>query len=429
MIAPLASRRREVIGFLLLLLVLLAFPLTTGTPLAATVDWVAPPPARITSGHSFTVSWSVSGARSFDANVHWDPTNPGSQGNPNGNISPTCDNTSTSCSTGHQRGKTSATLTAPIISPTGFPVVVKYLVHVRVPAGGRTHAFTDARAVTIDPILGSPNVTIEPTVLDFGRVPVGNCDKASFAIQHVPGSRPASGTVSTSSNPPFSISSENSFSVSDGQEVDVEVRFCPTDEGSFPDSAVVNSPGATFTNTDTVPLKGVGFKPPPPLKPVPSAPTDLTAIALSTPIAKLIWKGTSNNADGFKIERKTGTAGTFSYIGTQGTDRLFFYDSYLLASTTYCYRIAAFNASGDSDYSNEACTTTPGISMVGRVISGGSEITGGTIILPGPPLSATPDSNSGYPLIRYSGGPYHLAPPTAGCGFAPLSPQRFRFGR
>lgn len=117
------------------LIFLLAFSLAAKTALAATVSWVTPPPSSITSGQSFTVSWSVPGAGSFDANVHWDPTNPGGPGNPSGNISLTCDERTTSCSTFHQSGKTSETLTAPTISPTGFPVVVKYLVHIRVPAG------------------------------------------------------------------------------------------------------------------------------------------------------------------------------------------------------------------------------------------------------------------------------------------------------
>lgn len=234
------------------------------------------------SGQSFTVQWRVSGARSFDATVHWDPTNPGDPGNPKGAIAPTCDDSSTSCSAKHQRGKTSATLTAPITSPTGFPVVVKYLVHIRVPAGGTSHAFTDARAVTIDPTLDPPKLTIGPSSVDFGRVPVGSCGTASFAIQHDPGTRAASGTVSVDPNPPLSVSSGSSFSVSDGQMVDVEVRFCPSDEGSLPGAAVVHSPGATFTNTDMVSLKGVGFTPPPTLTPAASAPADLTATALSS---------------------------------------------------------------------------------------------------------------------------------------------------
>lgn len=271
--APLSSPRPKAVIIVLLLFSFCLAPLLSGRPAhGATVSWVTPPPSRIASGQSFTVRWRVSGARSFDAAVHWDPTDPGGPGKPNGAISPTCDDQSTSCSTDQQRGKTSATLTAPTTSPTGFPVVLKYLAHIQVQAGGATHAFTDARSVTVDPILGPPTVTIAPPSVDFGKVPVGSCGAVSLAIQHVPGTAPASGSISAGPDPALTISSGNRFSVSDGQSVEVEVRFCPTGQGSFHGSAVVDSPGTTVTNTETIPLQGVGFTPSPPSEPALSAP-------------------------------------------------------------------------------------------------------------------------------------------------------------
>lgn len=71
----------------------------------------------------------------------------------------------------------------------------------------------------------------------------------------------------------------------------------------------------------------------------------------------LAWTDNSTNETGFKVERKTGTGGTFAQIGTQGENGNFFNDSGLAASTTYCYRVRATNGAGDSAYSNEACTT------------------------------------------------------------------------
>lgn len=84
------------------------------------------------------------------------------------------------------------------------------------------------------------------------------------------------------------------------------------------------------------------------------------ATALSSSTASLAWTDNSNNELGFKIERKTGSGGVYNQIGTQGANLNFFNDSELAASTQYCYRVRAYNSTGDSAYSNEACTTTLG---------------------------------------------------------------------
>ena len=71
----------------------------------------------------------------------------------------------------------------------------------------------------------------------------------------------------------------------------------------------------------------------------------------------LTWVDNSTNEDGFKIERKTGTSGTFAQIATVGAKVTSYIDSTLTAGTTYCYQVRAFNTAGNSDYSNEACGT------------------------------------------------------------------------
>lgn len=92
--------------------------------------------------------------------------------------------------------------------------------------------------------------------------------------------------------------------------------------------------------------------------PAPAAPSNLLAAALSSSQISLAWNDNSTNETGFKIERKTGTGGTFAQIGTQEENLNFFNDSGLAASTQFCYRVRATNAGGDSAYSNEACATT-----------------------------------------------------------------------
>ena len=48
----------------------------------------------------------------------------------------------------------------------------------------------------------------------------------------------------------------------------------------------------------------------------PSAPSSLVATAASSTQVNLTWVDTSSNETGFKIERKTGSTGTYAQIGT-----------------------------------------------------------------------------------------------------------------
>src|SRR3990172_7231143 len=60
-----------------------------------------------------------------------------------------------------------------------------------------------------------------------------------------------------------------------------------------------------------------------------------------------------------RIERKTGTSGTFAQIATIGANVTSYIDSGLTSGSIFCYRLLAYNVAGDSAYSNEACGTTP----------------------------------------------------------------------
>lgn len=71
------------------------------------------------------------------------------------------------------------------------------------------------------------------------------------------------------------------------------------------------------------------------------------------------WGDASSNEDGFKIERKTGTTGTFAQIGTAAVNTTTYLNSNIPDGMTYCYRVRAYNAAGDSAFSNEACGSTP----------------------------------------------------------------------
>jgi fibronectin type 3 domain-containing protein len=93
------------------------------------------------------------------------------------------------------------------------------------------------------------------------------------------------------------------------------------------------------------------------LNTTPTAPSNLTASAVSPRQINLSWRDNSNNEQGFKIERKTGVSGTWSQMATVGANVTTYRDTAVLANTGYCYRVRAYNAAGNSQYSNEASTS------------------------------------------------------------------------
>jgi hypothetical protein len=92
----------------------------------------------------------------------------------------------------------------------------------------------------------------------------------------------------------------------------------------------------------------------------PGAPGDLLATPLSTSQINLSWTDGASNEDGFKIERCSGAGcSNFAQIAIVGSNVTGYSNNGLLASTTYSYRVRAYNSGGDSSYSNTASATTP----------------------------------------------------------------------
>lgn len=109
-----------------------------------------------------------------------------------------------------------------------------------------------------------------------------------------------------------------------------------------------NSAGASgFSNESsgvTVPV------PPSP----PSAPTGLSATVVNQQI-NLAWTDTAGNEDGFKIERKAGSGGTYAPLVTLATPSTQSYsDTTATPGVTYFYRVYAYNSGGPSGFSNDS---------------------------------------------------------------------------
>lgn len=97
------------------------------------------------------------------------------------------------------------------------------------------------------------------------------------------------------------------------------------------------------------------FTPPP----APAAPTGASAAATATGQVTLVWQDHADNESGFRIERATDSV-PFSQVATVGANLTSYVDTGLAALTTYTYRVRAYNAGGNSEYSNTASATTPG---------------------------------------------------------------------
>lgn len=110
--------------------------------------------------------------------------------------------------------------------------------------------------------------------------------------------------------------------------------------------------------------------------PPPSAPSGLTATAVSTGRIDLAWNGNADSKSGYRIERRSGTVGAFAEVATAGPAATAYEDTGLLDNTLYTYRTRAYSDAGESDYSNEASAST--LANVRYVAKHGSNTNPGT---------------------------------------------------
>jgi fibronectin type 3 domain-containing protein len=89
----------------------------------------------------------------------------------------------------------------------------------------------------------------------------------------------------------------------------------------------------------------------------PSAPSNLTATAMSASRIDLSWTDNSSDEDGFKIYRSTDNV-NFAFYATVGANVTTRSNTSLSSATTYYYRVLAYNGGGSSGFSNVANATT-----------------------------------------------------------------------
>jgi len=112
----------------------------------------------------------------------------------------------------------------------------------------------------------------------------------------------------------------------------------------------------------------------PPLPP--AAPGGLSAIAFTADWINVTWTDNSNNEAGFKLERCQGTTAfcdahpaSWTQIAQTTANVDYHGDTGLPASSTFSYRVRAFNVTAHSAYSSTSTATTPSAAPVARIVA------------------------------------------------------------
>ncbi|HEY6090527.1 MAG TPA: fibronectin type III domain-containing protein [Gemmatimonadales bacterium] len=141
----------------------------------------------------------------------------------------------------------------------------------------------------------------------------------------------------------------------------------------FTAAGVIGAFGACKNDNGTNPPP----PPPPPPPPAIRAPIGLTATAVSATKINLAWTDSTTNETGFRVDRCSGAACTnFAQVGTNlAANTVAFTDSGLTASTSYSYRVRAFNATDSSAWTSTVSATTLAAAASAITLIGAGEIT------------------------------------------------------
>jgi uncharacterized delta-60 repeat protein len=90
-----------------------------------------------------------------------------------------------------------------------------------------------------------------------------------------------------------------------------------------------------------------------------TAPSNLSATAVSAMQVALQWNDTSDNETGFEIQRAVTSSGEFSALATVSSDKISYNDTQVETGITYQYRVRALGAGTASEFSNTATVAVP----------------------------------------------------------------------
>ena len=90
----------------------------------------------------------------------------------------------------------------------------------------------------------------------------------------------------------------------------------------------------------------------------PATPSQLKIAAITASTISLSWQDNSTNGHGFYIERSMNKGQTWNRIAQTGFNEKTYFDTGLTPSTSYNYRVQAFNTDGVSQYSEAVSVTT-----------------------------------------------------------------------
>jgi hypothetical protein len=91
----------------------------------------------------------------------------------------------------------------------------------------------------------------------------------------------------------------------------------------------------------------------------PQAPSEVNATPSSSTSASVGWTDNSSNEVGFRVERSQDGGGTWTPAGSASANYPAFFEGELPSEEQLCYRVTAFNGTGDSPPSSSDCTYLP----------------------------------------------------------------------